>query len=234
MKKTILIFCCLASLVACKKQKPRIEFVAETWQPPYTLPMPERWSVERFSIPIEFATSIPYTGVEDIRFAPGWGNNESADYWSYAFLWYLDGSPEVDADDIQENLKAYYQGLVNRNIGRRKIPADKVVSTNTSFKNIAPVNGDLQTYSGTIEMLDYMAQKPMTLHCIVHIKRDETKDRTFVFHELSPQPPDSTIWTHLDKLWADFDYKNNNISYQPLSSNNSGPKSVNIFTKPIK
>ncbi len=204
--KTILTICCFVSFVACK-QKPKIQFDAENWQPPYSIAMPKGWGVERFSIPIEFATKIPYTGVEDIRFAPGFGLNESDDYWSYAFLWYLDGSPEINAEVIQENLKAYYSGLVGRNIDRRKIPVDKIIPTKTSFEKIQSTNGDLQTYSGTIEMLDYMAQKPMTLHCIVHIKRDEIKDRTFVFHELSPQPPGSTIWTSLDKLWADFNYK---------------------------
>ncbi|HTH55900.1 MAG TPA: hypothetical protein VL728_07620 [Cyclobacteriaceae bacterium] len=204
--KRIVIIIILSSLAACKS-KPKIVFEAQTWQPPYTLPTPEGWRVERFAIPIEFATEIPYTGVEDVRFAPGWGLNENNDYWSYAFLWYLDGSPEIVADNIQENLQAYYSGLVRRNIDRRKIPLDKVIPTKTSFKNIDPINGDVQTYHGTVEMLDYLAQKPMTLNCIVHIKKDETNDRTFVFHELSPQPRDSTIWISLDKLWADFDYR---------------------------
>jgi hypothetical protein len=206
MKKIVFVCFFLISLGGCKS-KPKIVFDAKTWQPPYNLAMPKGWGVERFSIPIEFATEIPYTGVEDIRFAPGWGLSENNDYWSYAFLWYLDGSPEIDADDIQENLKAYYNGLVRRNIDRRKIPAEKVIPTNTSFKNISSVNGDLQTYRGTIEMVDYMMQKPMTLNCVVHIKRDQTNDRTFIFHELSPQPSDSTIWVSLDKLWADFDFK---------------------------
>lgn len=204
--KNIIVIGFLISIFACK-QKPRIKFEAENWQPPYSLSMPKNWGIERFSIPIEFATKIPYTGVEDIRFAPGWGLSESNDYWSYAFLWYLDGAPEIDAEDIQDNLKEYYSGLVRRNIDRRKIPAEKIVPTKTTFKSIAPVLGDTQTFQGTIEMLDYMAQKPMTLQCVVHIKRDEKADRTFVFHELSPQPGDSTIWASLDKLWADFDYR---------------------------
>lgn len=204
--KNVILTGLLISLLGCTS-KPRIVFDPENWKPPYSLPMPERWGVERFAIPIEFASSIPYSGVEDVRFAPGWGLNESNDYWSYAFLWYLDGSPEIDAEDIQDNLKEYYTGLVRRNIDRRKIPTEKIVPTKTMFKSITAVPGDTQTFTGTVDMLDYMAQQPMTLHCIVHIKRDEEKGRTFVFHELSPQPPDSTIWKSLNKLWLDFDYK---------------------------
>jgi len=205
MKKAILIGF-LISFFACK-QKPRIKFDAENWQPPYSLSMPKGWGVERFAVPIEFATNIPYTGVEDIRFAPGWGLNESNDYWSYAFLWYLDGSPEINADVIQENLKEYYSGLVRRNIDKRKIPTEKIVPTKAIFKSITPIQGDTQTFSGTVEMLDYMMQQPMTLNCIVHVKRDEGKERTFIFHELSPQPSDSSVWISLNKLWGDFDYK---------------------------
>ena len=50
------------------------EFNHDTYVPTYTLPSPEGWGIERFGIPIEFAPTIPYKGVEDVRFAPGWGD----------------------------------------------------------------------------------------------------------------------------------------------------------------
>src|SRR4051812_6700953 len=73
------------------------EFDPGKYVPPYALTAPEGWGVERFAIPIEFAPSIPYKGVEDIRFAPGWSDAKSNEYWTYAFLWYLDGKPAIDA-----------------------------------------------------------------------------------------------------------------------------------------
>lgn len=180
MKKITLIICCLTSLAAFG-QNPKVEFDAKNWQPPYTLSIPKGWDVERFPIPIEFAPKIPYRGVEDIRFTPGWANVKSDEYWAYAFLWYLDSFPKMDEKIIQENLKAYYTGLVGRNIEPGKISADKITPTITSFKKIKIVNNDLQTYSGTIKMLDYMEQKPMTLNCIVHIKSNEEKIRLSFF-----------------------------------------------------
>ncbi len=69
---------------------------------------------------------------------------------------------------LEKNLTAYYSGLVGRNIGPRKIPAEKIIPVKASIKKIATDEGDLQTYSGSIDMLDYMAQEPITLNCIVH------------------------------------------------------------------
>ncbi|MEJ7685279.1 MAG: hypothetical protein WKG06_47025 [Segetibacter sp.] len=180
MKKITLIICYLNSLVAFG-QNLKVEFDAKNWQPPYTLSMPKGWDVERFPIPIEFASKIPYAGVEDIRFTPRWANVKSDEYWTYAFLWYLDNFPKMNKKIIQENLKAYYTGLVERNIEPRKIPANKIIPTKTSFKRIKTINNDLQTYSGTIEMLDYMEQKPITLNCIVHVKRNREKIRLLFF-----------------------------------------------------
>ena len=43
----------------------------------YTLPAPAHWGIERFPIPIGFAQQIPYKGMEDIRFTPGWAKATS-------------------------------------------------------------------------------------------------------------------------------------------------------------
>ncbi|MGL6267834.1 MAG: hypothetical protein ACRC2O_07895, partial [Chitinophagaceae bacterium] len=72
-------------------QEIQSEFDGHKWEAPYTLPVPKDWTIERFPIPISFAPQIPYRGVEDIRFTPGWGKKISEEYWSYAFLWYLEG-----------------------------------------------------------------------------------------------------------------------------------------------
>lgn len=181
------------------------EFDAEKWDPPYTLITPDGWGVERFLIPIEFAPSIPYKGVEDLRFAPGWSDSKSSGYWTYAFLWYLDGPPEASSKIIEENLAAYYTGLIDRNIERRKIPAEKIVPVKTSIKKINTHPGDSETYSGTIKMLDYMEQQPITLNCIVHLKSCAGQNKTFMFYEISPKAFTDNVWISLDQLWTLFD-----------------------------
>ncbi len=65
-------FLALLVMVACTPPRPpATEFNAELYQPTYNLVQPEGWGIERFGIPIDFAPTIPYSGVEDIRFTPG-------------------------------------------------------------------------------------------------------------------------------------------------------------------
>jgi hypothetical protein len=180
-------------------------FDASKWDPPYSLEIPQGWDVERFAIPIEFAPQIPYHGVEDIRFTHGWGDSTSNEYWTYSFLWYLDGKPEINATIIANNLKLYYNGLIGGNIEQRKIPADKIFVPQTSFKEIETGSGDEKTFSGTVHMLDYMQQKPITLNGMIHLKAcPSIKDKTFLLYEISPQPLTDNIWQQLDNLNTGF------------------------------
>src|SRR5215471_14982261 len=70
--------------------------IDSTYTAPYFLPTPQGWTSEIIPFPIEFAPSINYSGVEDLRFTAGWGNAQTDEYWSYAFLWWLEGSPEIN------------------------------------------------------------------------------------------------------------------------------------------
>lgn len=185
------------------------EFDAEKYVPPYTLPAPEGCGIERFAIPIDFAPSIPYKGVEDIRFTPGWGDAKSDQYWSYAFLWYLEGKPAITAESIGKNLTAYYTGLIGRNIDRRKIPNDKLFPVKVSMTKASVDNGPVMFY-GTIDMLDYMEQKPITLNCIVTVASCSVKDHTFVFHQISPKPRTDKVWKEFEKVWNGFDCEQKN------------------------
>ena len=175
------------------------------WEAPYTLPTPEGWGIERFPIPINFAQKIPYKGVEDIRFTPGWAKVKTDEYWSYAFLWYLEGEVKLDAQIIDSNLKFYYTGLIG--INGQNIPAEKIIPVETAFKKVKKDKGDIETYSGTVTMTDYMQQKPIILNCKVHLKSCAGENKTFIFYELSPQPLSHNVWLSLDKLWVDFKCK---------------------------
>ncbi len=65
-------------------------------------------------------------GVKGIRFAPGWSNDKSDQYWTYAFLCYLDGSSKTDAGIMSGNLKAYYTGLIEVNSEGHNVPGKKL------------------------------------------------------------------------------------------------------------
>jgi hypothetical protein len=136
MNKIVILLLCMVSLMLYGQETTVTEFDGHNWEAPYHLPIPENWAVERFLFPISFAPEISYNGVEDIRFSPGWSNSKSDEYWTYAFLWYLDGSPKTDAQKIEGNLKAYYTGLTESNREGFKVPVEKLVPVLTSFKEI--------------------------------------------------------------------------------------------------
>jgi hypothetical protein len=176
-------------------------FDHNTWIPPYILATPEGWGIERFSLPPDFAPQLTYKGVEDIRFTPGWGNVKSEEHWSYCFLWWLDGSPKIDAAGLQANLKDYYDGLVVRNT-----PAGtKPVATAVTVKKINTSAGDVETFNGTINMLDYHARQPMTLTCVIHVKTCSSDKHTAIFFELSPQSLTHPVWKKMNQLSDSFD-----------------------------
>lgn len=203
MKNLLLVLLCSASLSMYAQEAPT--FDGHKWEAPYDLPAPKDWGIERFRVPISFAPKITYKGVEDIRFTPGWAKTTNDEYWSYAFLWYLDGTVKMNAKTIDSNLEAYYTGLVG--INGSNIPAEKIMPVTTSFKKIKKDKGDKETYTGTISMTDYMTQKPIVLNAKVHIRSCPGENKTFIFHELSPQPFSHKVWLSLDKLWVDFKCK---------------------------
>ena len=182
-------------------------FNADSWVPPYTLNKPKGWGVELFSLPPDFASTMTYKGVEDIRFAPGWGDSTREDYWSYSFLWWLEGNPKIDAPGLQENLQLYYSGLVNRNVIGRKIPGEKVVPTQATIKKIKTATNDIQTFSGSIRMLDYMTQKPIVLNSMIHVKDCSSMNRLAVFIEISPRSLNHPIWQELNGIGSAFSCK---------------------------
>ncbi len=186
-------------------QAQEVPFDGHKWEAPYYFPLPEKWTFERFLIPIGFASSIPYKGVEDIRFAPGWGKKDSEQYWSYAFLWWLENGPRLNAEILSSRLKAYYTGLMRVNIDTAKhlLSAKDLIAT-TSFQKLPTAKGDRETYSGTIQMLDYMQLKTIKLNCMVHVRPCASEKRYTVFFELSPQPFTHAIWNDFKTLREGF------------------------------
>jgi hypothetical protein len=179
-------------------------FDVRTWVPPYVLDIPTNWNVERFSLPAEFAPQMNVKGVEELRFPPGWGDSTSVQYWSYAYLWWLNGMPEINASDLQINLQALYTGLVGRNIVSRHIPLGKQVPTTVTVKKITTGIGDVQTFQGQTHMLDYMTQKPIILNLVIHEKNCPKDNHKAVFVEVSPKQFTHAVWNDLEKLGLTF------------------------------
>ena len=170
----------------------------------FYLPVPEKWETEIFPIPIEFAPQIPYTGEEHLRFAPTWREPSSEELWTYCFLWWIKGDSKVNEQSLEKDLKAYYSGLVGRNIISRKIDSALVVPTIAAFKEVKSEKGDSQTYTGTVKMLDYLSLKPITLNIIAHVMPCAKEGKLGVLFTISPQPKTHALWQKLKAVHEGF------------------------------
>ena len=177
-------------------------FDAHTWVAPYRLAIPHGWTTERFALPPDFAPGMTYKGVEDIRFAPGWGDIKSDEHWTYGFLWWLEGSPKPDAAGLQSNLKAYYDGLVLRN---SKSISNKIIPTTTNVKKINTAAGDMETFQAVIRMTDYHTGQPMVLNGLIHVKACKDQSRTATWFELSPQAFGHPVWKQMNQVGVNFE-----------------------------
>jgi len=175
-----------------------------TYSPNYLFPVPKGWQTEQFALPPDFAKQLSFKGVEDLRFFPGWGDPNSEEHWSYAFLWALDGKPDIDARLLQDNLKILYTGLIRRNIVPRKIPKEKLFPVEVNIQVVKTTAGDIKTFAGTVHMLDYITQTPMILNLRIHWKDCPDKEHSILIFEVSPKSADHPNWQKLDQLNADF------------------------------
>lgn len=191
----------LFTVDVCAQEK---DFDAHQWKPPYFLELPKGWGSEKFTVPPGFAPEIKYHGVEDIRFAPGWGNAGNENYWTYAFLWFLDEPLTLTTESLEKDLTAYYTGLLKVNSDSTKHGGEKTLIVKTSMKNVKALAAGEPQYEGTIYMRDYMSRKPITLNCRVISRFCKETNKAIVFFRLSPQPFSHAAWKLLDDLWLNF------------------------------
>lgn len=168
-------------------------------QAPYTFPLPDKWAKEQIKFPIDFAPGIPYKGTEELRFTPTWGKAEDNDYWSYVYLWSIDGSPKLNSDTLQRYMAQYFNGLYNAN--NKVKQAD---FTRAKIELIKAMGIDQQTYEGSISTLNFLTGKPLVLYTVIHVRNYPAANHSALLFELSPKPYDNIIWDDLNGVVAGF------------------------------
>jgi hypothetical protein len=167
----------------------------------YSLPLPEKWKSETIPFPIDFAPSIHYSGIEELRFTPGWGDAKSNEYWAYTFLWFVDGSPTVTTDSLNTQLTAYFTGLYRSNV---KTPPSGDNFTKVQLQTTSTAGGDEETYSGTISTLNFLTSKPISFLVTIHVQRYPDDKQSAIFFEISPKPYNNPVWQELDGIVQGF------------------------------
>jgi hypothetical protein len=165
------------------------------------LTIDEPWRSERLEFPIAFAPSLDYKGVEEVRFASGWGKPESDAFWTYTFLWYLDEDPKITAAVIEDDIEAYFNGLmalVGKGNGLTDIPKANVVFVKENDQNNAFI-GKAKIFDAFFsKSIQELNIKVVSGYC------SETKKYTVLF-TFSPKEYNHGIWKTLDGIKLSMD-----------------------------
>ena len=115
------------------------------------------WGKEIIQVPFWFAPEIGYKGQEDIRFAKGWEDIDSAGFWTLVFAWDINLATKPTINFFEENLKLYFDGLM------KVVNEDNTITipkTKASFVEKEQLNG-MTNFIGTVETYDAFTTKKM-------------------------------------------------------------------------
>lgn len=182
--KTIPLFVIILFLcVQCKKNDTLV----------FPLSAPDNWRQETIQFPLSFAPSIEHDGTLYVRFAPGWGKQDSEEYFSYIFLWSLDQNPDLSSTSLESQMESYFDGLMNM---ISKSDSKNSIKTKTFFEKI-----DSQSYAGKIITYDgFITKKEVSLNVVVTTTPCENLGKYLVTFRISPQDIKHPIWDTLNNV----------------------------------
>jgi hypothetical protein len=163
-------------------------------QPASPIPAPKEWREESFLFPLVFAPSIPYEGVEYVRFAPTWTKFNTDGGFSYVLLWDVKTRP-VTAEDLEDHLEAYFAGLMHNVGGQRKVE-DKETKTSAAAHPMASLDGWEQGFGLEVRTWNPFSKgEALLLYGEAGIRT--CGERMQVFYAFSQAPRDRPIWNDL-------------------------------------
>jgi hypothetical protein len=171
---------------------------------PQLLTEPVNWAFERFALPPGFAPGIHYKGAEELRFAPGMFNKDSATYFTYAFVAQLDNVSAISKDDIRDYLLKYYTGLCNVTAKDRNLLIDTTQIT-AMVERKKGVPADETIYNASLNIFGVFADgAPVKLNMEVKIITNTTAKQTYLVFITSPREKTDAVWKKLYEIQKDF------------------------------
>jgi hypothetical protein len=155
-------------------------------------PVPAGWNHETIPFPLGFAPQLPYRGVEELRFAPGWSKPNQPGYWSCDIVWWLTEKPAFDAATMEAALATYFHGL-SESVGRGKLRVDA-----SRFRAELVADRASRQLTGRIFSMDAFATGlPITLNAVIELRECGKARRHAVILMLSPRGSTDPIWRAL-------------------------------------
>jgi hypothetical protein len=147
---------------------------------------------DSFSLPPRFAPLLPLTGAEVTREPPGMYEATSDEYFSYAVLWWLTGSPDLGTMALRDDLLIYYIGLC----GAATVTLDEPASPGPNDAGVG-----LERL-GTLSV-EYCFDAPVP-DARLQVTTFDCPDHDAALILVSPQPEGSVAWADLARIHASF------------------------------
>ena len=148
------------------------------------------WAKEVFEFPIHFAPELNYVGFEEAYFPRDWSNQNSPDYWSYVFVWNIEGNITINEAVLEHDLQYYFDGLMTVVNNDKNFEVPK--STAVFLKNLDT------SYKGKVRLFNaFHTKQMMTLNVLVNVFYCEVQVKSLVLFRFSPSNFDAEIWKTL-------------------------------------
>ena len=160
-------------------------------------PVPAGWEQETIPFPFDFAPSLAYHGVEELRFAPGFYQPKQSGYWSYDIVWWLTERPQFDATTIEAALTTYFRGLAT-SVGRGRYRLEPAM-----FRAELVADSTSRKLTGRVHSVDaFTTGLPITLNAVISVRECVKLQRHAVTFMLSPRDRTEAIWRELQATAA--------------------------------
>lgn len=171
---------------------------------PALLLTPTNWRFEQFSLPPEFAPTVKYKGIEELRFAPGWGQKGAPDYFTLVFGVRFDDTKSVSMADIKDYMLTYFRGLCSNTAKARNLSSIDTSAINVFIKK-KPTVDKTQLYDVSLHMFGVFTDGlPVTLNMEIKVMEDHPHQKVYLLMIASPQPKTNPVWQELYREQREF------------------------------
>ena len=166
--------------------------------------MPKGWRQEKIKLPPPFAKNMQLKGLEDLWFSPGMFSKDSDSFFSYVFVFIVDGSDVFSEKVIQQEILIYYQGLAKAVARDAEVDVSKFEFKLEKSKKIGstPKNAkDVVQYSASLKWLEpFVTKKSQELKLEIQSFSIPGTEKSYLFVSASPQPAEAKIWETMREI----------------------------------
>jgi len=189
-KKTVLFLCIftISSFITIGQEEETV------------LSAPDNWKSEVIHFPLGFAQQIDFVGFEDLRFAPGWSDSTSKEFWAYTFVWYIEKESAMTENKLTETFNLYYDGLMGVDVNNE---ADST-NSNQLDETLCLFVKTNEGFTGKMRVYDRFFTKD---YIVLNIKIKETfcpeTNKQIVLCDISPKDFSHEVWKIFDDVRLD-------------------------------